>query len=94
MDRDAAIGLLADYLTFLRPGGQVVFITPQEAGYRTDETHVRFVDFDGLADLATAIGFVITRRYSFPFPRMIGKVFPVQRVRRGLRTCQLKHAPS
>ena len=75
MDRDAAIALLADYLTFLRPEGQVVFITPQEAGYKTDETHVRFVDFDGLADLATAIGYVMTRRYSFPFPRMIGKVF-------------------
>jgi 2-polyprenyl-3-methyl-5-hydroxy-6-metoxy-1,4-benzoquinol methylase len=76
MAREAAIGLLTDNLTFLRPGGQVVFITPQEAGYRTDETHVRFVDFDGLADLAAAIGFAITRRYSFPFPRMIGRVFP------------------
>ncbi len=76
MDRDAAIGILADYLTFLKPEGQVVFITPQEAGYKTDETHVRFVDFEGLADLAAAIGFVITRRYSFPFPQMIGKVFP------------------
>ncbi len=76
MDRDAAIGIVADYVTFLKPGGRVVFITPQEAGYRTDETHVRFVDFDGLADLAAATGFVITRRYSFPFPRTIGKVFP------------------
>ncbi len=76
MDRDAAVGLLRGYLTFLKAGGRVVFITPQEAGYRTDETHVRFVDFDGLADLATAIGFVITRKYSFPFPRIIGKIFP------------------
>ncbi len=76
MDRDAAARILADYLAFLRPEGQVVLITPQEAGYRTDQTHVRFVDFEGLADLATAIGFEITRRYSFPFPRMVGKVFP------------------
>jgi 2-polyprenyl-3-methyl-5-hydroxy-6-metoxy-1,4-benzoquinol methylase len=76
MDRDTAVSVLGDYLPFLKPGGQAVFITPQEAGYRTDETHVRFVDFDGVADLAAAIGFTITRTYSFPFPRVIGKVFP------------------
>ena len=76
MDRDTAAGLLADHIEFLKPGGPVVFITPQEAGYRTDDTHVRFVDFAGLADLATTIGFAITRQYSFPFPRMAGRVFP------------------
>ncbi len=76
MDRDAAVGLLRDYLPFLKPGGQIVLITPQEAGYRTDETHVRFADFGALADLASAIGFTITRQFSFPFPRMIGRVFP------------------
>jgi len=76
MDRDAAVGLLRTYLAYLKAEGRVVFITPQEAGYRTDETHVRFVDFDGLADLATAIGFIITRKYSFPFPRTTGKIFP------------------
>jgi 2-polyprenyl-3-methyl-5-hydroxy-6-metoxy-1,4-benzoquinol methylase len=76
MDRDTAVGLLTGYRPFLKPGGRVVVITPQEAGYRTDDTHVRFVDFGGLADLASAIGFTITRTYSFPFPRMVGKVFP------------------
>jgi 2-polyprenyl-3-methyl-5-hydroxy-6-metoxy-1,4-benzoquinol methylase len=76
MNRDAAIGLLTDYLAFLRPGGRVVLITPQEAGYHSDPTHVRFVDFAGAADLAAAIGFDVERRYSFPFPRMVGKVFP------------------
>ena len=76
MDRDAAVGLLRYYLAYLKEGGRVVFITPQEAGYRTDQTHVRFVDFDGLADLATAIGFITTRKYAFPFPRITGKIFP------------------
>jgi 2-polyprenyl-3-methyl-5-hydroxy-6-metoxy-1,4-benzoquinol methylase len=76
MDRDNAIGILKDYLTFLKPAGQVVFITPQEAGYRTDSTHVRFVDFAGAADLAAAIGFDVARQYSFPFPRMAGRFFP------------------
>ena len=76
MDRDTAVSVLTDYLPFLKPGGRVVFITPQEAGYRTDETHVRFVDFEAAADLAGSIGFTVMRKYSFPFPRMIGKVFP------------------
>jgi 2-polyprenyl-3-methyl-5-hydroxy-6-metoxy-1,4-benzoquinol methylase len=76
MKRDSAVGLLTDHLVFLRPGGRVVLITPQEAGYRSDWTHVRFVDFDGAADLAAAVRFEVERRYSFPFPRMVGKVFP------------------
>jgi 2-polyprenyl-3-methyl-5-hydroxy-6-metoxy-1,4-benzoquinol methylase len=76
MDRDSAIGVVAAYLKFLRPGGRIVLITPQEAGYRTDSTHVRFVDFAGAADLAAAIGFGVARQYSFPFPRFAGKLFP------------------
>jgi 2-polyprenyl-3-methyl-5-hydroxy-6-metoxy-1,4-benzoquinol methylase len=75
MDRESAIAVLTAYLPFLKPGGRVVFITPQEAGYRSDQTHVRFVGFEALADLADATGFAVTRRYSFPFPRMIGKFF-------------------
>ena len=76
MGRESALGILEDYLKFLRPGGRVVFITPQEAGYKTDSTHVRFVDFAGTADLAAAIGFEVARQYSFPFPRPVGKLFP------------------
>lgn len=76
MDRNTAVGLLKEYLAFLVPGGRVVFITPQEAGYRSDSTHIRFVDFGGAADLAAAIGFRVVRQYSFPFPRMAGKFFP------------------
>ncbi|MGH3301746.1 MAG: class I SAM-dependent methyltransferase [Streptosporangiaceae bacterium] len=76
MDRKSAIAVVTDYLPFLKPRGRVVFITPQEAGYRTDQTHVRFVDFEALADLAAETGFAITRRYSFPFARILGKVFP------------------
>ena len=51
-------------------------MTPQEAGDKTDSTHVRFVDFAGTADLAAAIGFEVARQYSFPFPRPVGRLFP------------------
>lgn len=76
MARDSAVHILKEYLAYLKPGGRVVFITPQEAGYRTDATHVRFVDFAGAQDLAAASGCTVVRKYSFPFIRLVGKVFP------------------
>jgi 2-polyprenyl-3-methyl-5-hydroxy-6-metoxy-1,4-benzoquinol methylase len=76
MGRDSAIGLMHDYLKFLKPSGRVIIITPQEAGYRTDATHVRFVDFTAAAELAQALHLSVVRSYSFPFPRPVGKVFP------------------
>ncbi len=63
------------YLPYLRPGGTVVFITPQERGYASDATHVRFVGFAESAAMATALGLTVQRQYSFPFPRVAGKVF-------------------
>jgi len=75
VDADVADGIVSEYLPFLRPGGQIVFITPQEVGFRSDPTHVRFVDLAGLRRHAGALGLSVTRAYSFPFPRPIGKVF-------------------
>jgi 2-polyprenyl-3-methyl-5-hydroxy-6-metoxy-1,4-benzoquinol methylase len=76
VSRDYALVLVAGYLGYLRPGGAVVFITPQERGYRTDSTHITFVDFERLGAISTALGLHEQRHYSFPFPRSIGKVFP------------------
>lgn len=76
MDSGAAEELLRIYLPYVRPGGTVVLITPQEKGYTTDDTHVRFVDFDGSRALAEAVGLEVRRSYSFPLPRAAGKVFP------------------
>lgn len=75
VDADVAEGIVTEYLPYLRPGGQVVFITPQEAGYRSDSTHVRFVDLTELARHAHSLGLRVVRAYSFPFPRPAGKVF-------------------
>lgn len=68
--------LISEYLRFLKPGGTLCLICPQEAGFKTDATHVNFVDFDKLVRLSTGLGFSVQRRYSFPFPRFVGKVFP------------------
>jgi len=76
LDSEDGATVLGSYLRFLRPGGSVVLITPQEAGYRTDATHVAFVDFEDLRSFAAEAGLQVQRTYSFPFPRPIGRVFP------------------
>lgn len=68
--------LLAAYLPYVHAGGKVVIITPQERGYRTDPTHVRFCGFAEVAALCAAMGLTVVRQYSFPFRRLAGIVFP------------------
>lgn len=68
--------VLRSYLPYLKPISSLVLICPQEKGYTTDATHVRFVDLDRMAQHAADLGFATVRRYSFPLPRFAGKVFP------------------
>jgi SAM-dependent methyltransferase len=70
-----AVKLLQDYLPFVKGGGKVVLITPQERGFRSDSTHLRFVDFEALEATAREAGLGAERRYSFPFPRQFGRLF-------------------
>jgi SAM-dependent methyltransferase len=67
--------LLRDYLPRLRPGGRVFFICPQERGYSSDPTHVRWTTGEDLQDLAREVGLVPERWTSFPLPRAAGKAF-------------------
>lgn len=63
------------YLAYLEPRARVAFITPQEAACKSDASHVAFADFDALEELAKDLGLSVIRRYSFPFPRPVGKLF-------------------
>ncbi|HEX7140257.1 MAG TPA: class I SAM-dependent methyltransferase [Vicinamibacterales bacterium] len=72
---DDAVALVRGYLRYLKPGGRVVLITPQEAGYRSDATHVEFMDADKLRLLCRSLDLRIDRDYSFPFPRPAGRLF-------------------
>ncbi|WBB90931.1 methyltransferase type 11 [Verrucosispora sp. WMMC514] len=67
--------VVAGYLPFVRSGGRAVFITPQERGYRSDASHVRFVGFDETAQTCQDLGLTVLRQYSFPFHRAAGTVF-------------------
>lgn len=73
---DEAVELIGSHLRFVRPHGRVVLIAPQEAGFRTDVTHVEFMDFARLHRLLEAHGLKPERSFSFPFPRVVGRVFP------------------
>lgn len=73
---DDAIELVRDHLDFVHSGGQIVLIAPQEAGYRSDPTHVEFMDFQRLECILRANEIEVARQYSFPFPRIIGRLFP------------------
>ena len=69
------VALLARYLPYVRPGGQVILITPQEAGFASDRTHVEFVDARSLRRLLDEAGLEPARSYSFPLPRLFGRLF-------------------
>ncbi|MFJ8044726.1 class I SAM-dependent methyltransferase [Kitasatospora sp. NPDC096147] len=75
LDAETCEQLLRGYLPSVRPGGKVVLITPQPAGYRSDPTHVRFVDFPVLRAHAEGAGLRVERSFSFPLPEPAGKVF-------------------
>lgn len=64
------------YLPYLKPTGTLVVITPQEKGYASDPTHVRFTDLAAIIDDVEALGFRSDRAYSFPFARFVGRYFP------------------
>ncbi|MGI9584480.1 MAG: class I SAM-dependent methyltransferase [Acidimicrobiia bacterium] len=75
MDRDQAASLVGEYLAYLKPGGCVIVIVPQEAGFATDTTHVNFLDTDDLHRMMSEVSLTVARSYSFPFPRPTGRVF-------------------
>lgn len=75
MRRSEAVDLVKEYLPVLRNGGRVVMITPQDSGFRSDASHVEFMDFVALMTIAGGTGLQVERAYSFPFPRMIGRIF-------------------
>ena len=75
MNRADGNALLRDYLPYLRPGGKVFFVCPQERGYASDATHVWFATGDDLAGLARGVGLQPEPWFSFPLPRWAGKPF-------------------
>jgi hypothetical protein len=75
MHRAELVTLLRDYLGYVRAGGQLILITPQEVGFASDPTHVEFMDLAFLRTLAAELHLDPVRDFSFPFPRVFGRLF-------------------
>lgn len=75
MTQKEAIEILQKYILYIKPRGRLIMITPQEAGYKSDATHVEFMDFSKHRAICKQLQLDIIKEYSFPFPRFIGHVF-------------------
>jgi len=75
LEADTVDEIFTTYLPFLRPGGLVHVVTPQERGFRFDPTHVRFADFAEVTRVLRGHRLTIEREWSFPFPRWAGEAF-------------------
>ncbi|HEY7857496.1 MAG TPA: methyltransferase domain-containing protein [Candidatus Nanopelagicales bacterium] len=76
LDEGTADELVESYLPYLTAQARLLLICPQERGYVSDATHVRWVDPDVLRASARRWGFRPVRAMSFPLPRFAGKTFP------------------
>jgi SAM-dependent methyltransferase len=76
MNVDQAVSLVSSHVPFLKQGGRVIVICPQIAGYRTDPTHVEFMDFPKITTILKKAGLHPKPGYSFPFPESLGSLFP------------------
>ena len=67
--------MIKDYLPFLKVGGNVIVMCPQEKGFASDPTHVSFLHAGALRAMLESAGLSVDKTYSFPFPRYAGKLF-------------------
>jgi len=75
MAQKQVVTLLSLYRPLLKADGKLVMITPQEAGFKKDPTHLEFVDFGKLREIAVALRFKPLKEYSFPLPHFWGRFF-------------------
>jgi SAM-dependent methyltransferase len=75
MTESDAKALISQYIHLLKEGGQIIIMTPQEAGFKSDSTHINFTDFETIERILSNSNFEVRAMRSFPFPRLVGKFF-------------------
>jgi 2-polyprenyl-3-methyl-5-hydroxy-6-metoxy-1,4-benzoquinol methylase len=75
LTKSQADSLLSEFRKYLKPFGKLVIICPQEKGFKSDKTHVTFLNFDSLNEYGRKHQFDLVNKESFPFPRILGKIF-------------------
>lgn len=72
---DDASRLLQDHLRYVRPGGSVIAICPQQRGQASDPTHVTPFPAPQLQALLESCALRAVSITSFPFPTWAGRFF-------------------
>lgn len=68
--------LLIKYLPYLQTNGTIVIIVPQGLAYYSDHTHVCPYDCESIKELITGTKTRLAGSFTFPFPSIIGEMFP------------------
>ena len=75
LDPAGGRALMESYLPYVRRRGSVLILCPQERGFASDATHVRWTTDEDLLALCREVGLGPGSCRSFPFPRWAGRVF-------------------
>ncbi len=75
MSASEATELVAMHVPYLRFGGRVVAICPQERGHASDPTHVEYMGAATIRTVLVDAGLEVIGVSSFPLPRVFGRWF-------------------
>ena len=77
IENENQVKVLKEYIPYLKPNGKIFLVTPQEVGYKSTSSHITWTDFARLEMIINQIGeeFKVVKSFSFPLPRIFGKVF-------------------
>ena len=75
LSEEDQIQILQTYLPCLKVGGKLIVVTPQQRGYKSDSTHITYTDNKKIAQIFKKLEIEINSSKSFPFPRVVGRVF-------------------
>jgi 2-polyprenyl-3-methyl-5-hydroxy-6-metoxy-1,4-benzoquinol methylase len=75
MEQPAAVDLIKHYLPALKPTGRIVIVCPQLRGFKSDPTHVEYMNFKKLSTIVARCGLGIEQQFSHPLHRAFGRLF-------------------
>lgn len=88
LTKDERNTIMQEFKEYLIPGGRLVIICPQEAGFCSDSTHIEYLDFKSIKEYGLRHDFVVELAKSNPFPRFFGKVFKYNEFFVVLKSCK------
>jgi SAM-dependent methyltransferase len=75
LDQNQIRAIMLEFRKYLKQSGRLVIICPQESGFRSDPTHITYMDFKSIEEYGESHNFEIVSAISNPFPRCFGHFF-------------------